>query len=68
MNSSRSGKSTLLRLMNRQEKPEKGEVWVAVRAAMRHVLEGVTLADVAAGALPDDVTSLLAEPGAWQRR
>jgi cell division transport system ATP-binding protein len=26
-----SGKSTLLRLMNRQEKPEKGEVWVAGR-------------------------------------
>jgi cell division transport system ATP-binding protein len=26
-----SGKSTLLRLMNRQEKPEKGSVWVAGR-------------------------------------
>jgi cell division transport system ATP-binding protein len=26
-----SGKSTLLRLMNRQERPEKGEVWVAGR-------------------------------------
>jgi cell division transport system ATP-binding protein len=26
-----SGKSTLLRLMNRQEKPERGEVWVAGR-------------------------------------
>lgn len=44
------------------------DVWVAVRAAMRHVLEGVTLADVASGAMPDEVTSLLAEPGAWQRR
>ncbi len=44
------------------------EVWVAVRAAMRHVLEHLTLADVARGALPADVTALLAEPGAWQRR
>jgi Rrf2 family protein len=44
------------------------DVWVAVRAAMRHVLEGVTLADVASGSLPPDVTQLLAEPGAWQRR
>jgi hypothetical protein len=35
---------------------------------MRHVLEGVTLADVASGSLPPDVTQLLAEPGAWQRR
>ena len=26
-----SGKSTLLRLINRQERPERGEVWVAGR-------------------------------------
>jgi len=30
-----SGKSTLLRLMNRQERPERGEVWVAGREINR---------------------------------
>ena len=44
------------------------EVWVAVRVAMRHVLERISLADVAAGNLPPDVTDLLGDPGAWQRR
>lgn len=44
------------------------EVWVAVRGAMRHVLERVTVADVAAGAFPEDVVELLREPGAWRRR
>ncbi len=44
------------------------EVWIAVRASMRHVLENISLADVTAGTLPPDVTSLLGEPGAWQRR
>ena len=44
------------------------EVWIAVRAAMRDVLEHITLADVAANHLPDPVTRLLDEPGAWQRR
>jgi hypothetical protein len=31
-------------------------------------LENITLADVAANKLPAEVTGLLAEPGAWQRR
>ena len=44
------------------------EVWIAVRAAMRHVLERITLADVASSDLPPEVTDLLSEPGAWQRR
>ena len=44
------------------------EVWIAVRAAMRHVLEHISLADVAAGELPTSVSALLSEPGAWQRR
>ncbi len=44
------------------------EVWIAVRAAMRHVLEHISLSDVAAGNLPPQVTDLLAEPGAWKRR
>ena len=44
------------------------DVWIAVRAAMRHVLEGISLEDVATNRLPSDVAELLAEPGAWQRR
>jgi Rrf2 family protein len=41
------------------------EVWVAVRASLRGVLERVTLADVAGGALPQDVLDLAADPDAW---
>jgi len=44
------------------------EVWIALRASMRHVLESTSLLDVAMGALPPDITGLLKEPGAWQRR
>ncbi len=42
------------------------DVWVAVRAAVRGVLEGVTLADLAAGVLPAAVTAGLADPEAWR--
>jgi Rrf2 family protein len=41
------------------------DVWVAVRASLRGVLENVTLADVAAGELPDIVRELTSEPDAW---
>jgi Rrf2 family protein len=41
------------------------EVWVAVRATLRSVLETVTLADLAAGHLPDEVAALAADPDAW---
>ena len=44
------------------------EVWVAVRAAMREVLEHVSLHDVLHGSLPREVTDLLAAPDAWTRR
>ena len=44
------------------------EVWIAVRASVRRVLEEVTLADVAAGTIPARVTELTADPGAWDRR
>ncbi len=44
------------------------EVWVAVRAALRLVLESITLADVLSGELPTSVTELLAAPDAWERR
>jgi Rrf2 family protein len=42
------------------------DVWVAVRANLRDVLEKVTLADVAAGTLPDHVSALAAAPEAWE--
>ena len=42
------------------------EVWVALRANLRAVLERVSLADLAAGALPDGVTDLAAVADAWQ--
>jgi Rrf2 family protein len=41
------------------------EVWIAVRANLRGVLETVTLADVAAGRLPEDVARIAADPEAW---
>jgi Rrf2 family protein len=41
------------------------EVWIAVRAALRGVLERVTLADVAAGNLPDHVRVLVSDEDAW---
>jgi len=41
------------------------EVWVAVRASLRNVLEHVTLADVAAGRLPAEVQALVDDPDAW---
>jgi Rrf2 family protein len=44
------------------------ELWVAVRAALRSVMEKVTIADLAAGALPPAVAALLDDPEAWTRR
>jgi Rrf2 family protein len=44
------------------------DVWIAVRASVRRVLEEVSLADVAAGTVPRRVTELTADPGAWDRR
>lgn len=41
------------------------QVWIAVRASLRGVLEQVTLADVAGGVLPDHVRQLAADPDAW---
>jgi Rrf2 family protein len=41
------------------------DVWIAVRANLRAVLEVVTLADVAAGRLPDEVAVIAADPDAW---
>ncbi|MFF9000682.1 RrF2 family transcriptional regulator [Streptomyces achromogenes] len=41
-------------------------LWIALRANVRRVLEGVTLADLAADALPEPVRALAAEPAAWE--
>jgi Rrf2 family protein len=42
------------------------DVWVAVRASLRSVLEEVTLANLAAGQLPATVGKLTRDPDAWQ--
>lgn len=44
------------------------DVWVAARAAIRSVLESVTLADIVSGSLPEGVADLLSTPGVWDRR
>jgi Rrf2 family protein len=41
------------------------EVWIALRANIRSVLEHVTLADVANGKLPKAVAALARPPAAW---
>jgi Rrf2 family protein len=43
-------------------------VWIALRANLRKVLESVTVADVAAGKLPREVTALTRQEEAWQTR
>ncbi len=44
------------------------EVWVAVRASLRRVLDELTLAQVLSGKLPAHVRKLIAEPDAWLPR
>ncbi len=41
------------------------EVWIAVRANLRAVLESVTLADLVEGNLPAPITELTRDPEAW---
>lgn len=41
------------------------EVWIALRASEREILELVTVADVARGKLPERVGRLAADPAAW---
>ena len=43
------------------------DVWIAVRASLRGVLERVSLADVARDDLPAHVRTLAADPDAWAR-
>jgi Rrf2 family protein len=42
------------------------QVWIAVRANLRNVLENVTVADVASGRLPKDVVALTRAEEAWR--
>jgi Rrf2 family protein len=44
------------------------QVWLALRANLRKVLEHVTLADVASGKLPKEITALTKQEEAWQTR
>jgi Rrf2 family protein len=52
------------------EGPAEGlqTVWIALRSAIRGVLEHVTLADVVNGSVPAHVLELAREPDAWTRR
>jgi len=43
-------------------------VWIALRKNLREVVEHVTLADLAAGALPERIDSLASDPEAWETR
>lgn len=42
------------------------DVWIALRANLRAVLEEVTLADLAAGRLPSAVAEVVADPENWK--
>jgi hypothetical protein len=42
------------------------DVWVAVRSALRGVLEHVTLEQVSTGSLPDNIVALTKDPDAWK--
>jgi Rrf2 family protein len=44
------------------------QVWIALRANLRKVLEHVTVADVAAGKVPEEVLALTRKEEAWQTR
>jgi Rrf2 family protein len=44
------------------------DIWIAVRANLRAVLEQVTLAEVCEGSLPDEIEELVRDPDAWVKR
>lgn len=44
------------------------DVWIAVRASLRLVLEAVSIADLLAGKLPEQVEALTRSEDAWERR
>lgn len=44
------------------------DVWIAVRANLRAVLEHTTVADIVSGRLPALVKELAADPDSWEQR
>jgi len=44
------------------------DLWVALRASIRSVLESVTIDQLATGRLPRKVRTMLADPDAWSSR
>jgi len=44
------------------------ELWIGLRAAVRSVMESVTLADLLRGELPAEVRTLVDDPDAWEPR
>jgi Rrf2 family protein len=44
------------------------DVWIAVRASLRSVLEHVSLADLASGSLPPQVKEIVSDPESWAPR
>ena len=44
------------------------DVWIAVRASLRRVLERVTIADLRDGTIPPEVLELTKDEGAWVTR
>jgi Rrf2 family protein len=44
------------------------DVWVAVRASLRSVLEVVTVEDIVSGTLPSSISKMIQDPDAWRSR
>ncbi|GAB3518219.1 RrF2 family transcriptional regulator [Arthrobacter monumenti] len=44
------------------------QVWIAARTSLRDVLEHVTVADLATGKLPPEVTNRISDKDAWEPR
>lgn len=44
------------------------DVWIAVRASLRRVLEAVTIADLRDGEIPGEVLAMTEDEGAWVTR
>jgi Rrf2 family protein len=42
-----------------------GELWIGLRAAIRSVMENVTIADLLSGELPATLRTLIDDPEAW---
>lgn len=44
------------------------DLWIGLRAAVRSVMESVTIDDLLRGELPDEVRSMVADPDSWAPR